>query len=291
MSATGFTDVRETMTVLIDRSALPTVTIKPPTWRSSLDLREYLPHRYLLWQLTRREVVLRFRQTLLGASWVVLQPLLTAGVLTAVFAWVRATNPTFDTFVVALWAAIGWGMFTGCVSRGSVSIVNNANLVRKVHFPRALLPMSSCLAVVVDTLVSLIAALVALAIGGGPFTLRLLVVIPALFGIFLLGTGIAVGASGISAKYRDVQYAIPFLLQVLVFASPVAYGLGSFEGRARSLLLANPLTGWLLLLRSAAGTESVPGRAVVWSVIATAIAVCGGLVAFVRSDRSMSDLL
>lgn len=265
--------------------------VRPADWRTALDLRVVLPYKYLLYQLTRREVVLRFRQTFLGAAWVVIQPLMTAGILTAIFAWIRAKNPNYQTFVVAMWASVGWGLFQGCVSRGSQSILTNAGLVRKVHFPRMLLPISSCCAVMVDTAVGGVAALLCSLFGGYHLPWRAVLVIPALLGCLALGTGIALAASGISAKYRDVQYIVPFVLQVAIFASPVAFSLASVSGSARRVLGFNPLSGWIQLLRSSVSSEPWASGPLVWSAVATMFMLVLGLVVFVRTERSMSDLI
>lgn len=265
--------------------------VRPADWRTALDLRVVLPYKYLLYQLTRREVVLRFRQTFLGAAWVVIQPLMTAGILTAIFAWIRAKNPNYQTFVVAMWASVGWGLFQGCVSRGSQSILTNAGLVRKVHFPRMLLPISSCCAVMVDTAVGGVAALLCSLFGGYHLPWRAFLVVPALIGCLALGTGIALAASGISAKYRDVQYIVPFILQVAIFGSPVAFSLASVSGGARRVLGLNPLSGWIQLLRSAVSSEPWASGALIWSAAATAFMLLLGLVVFVRTERSMSDLI
>ena len=265
--------------------------VRPADWRTAIDLRVVLPYRYLLFQLTRREIVLRFRQTFLGAAWVVIQPLLTAGVLTAIFSWIRATDPNYRTFVITMWASVGWGLFQGCVSRGSQAILANAALVRKVHFPRMLLPVSSCCAVLVDTAVGSVAALGFSFFGGYRLPWRVVLAIPALGGCFLLGTGIALATSGISAKYRDVQYVVPFILQIAIFGSPVAFGLASVTGGAQRLLTLNPLTGWIQLLRHAVSTEPWNQGALIWSAVATVLAFLAGLVVFVHTERSMSDLI
>ena len=275
-----------------DRQLSEHVTVvRPADWRTAIDLRVVLPYRYLLFQLTRREIVLRFRQTFLGAAWVVIQPLLTAGILTAVFSWIRAKDPNYATFVVAMWASVAWGLFQGCVSRGSQAILGNAALVRKVHFPRMLLPISACCAVLVDTAVGAAAALGFSFFGGYRLPWRVVLVLPALLGCFMLGVGIALATSGISAKYRDVQYVVPFILQIAIFGSPVAFGLASITGGAQRLLILNPLTGWIQFLRHSVSAEPWNRGALIWSVVATGIAFFAGLVVFVQTERSMSDLI
>jgi lipopolysaccharide transport system permease protein len=272
-------------------SDLPVSTIKPSKWWTSLDVRQYMGYRYLMKQLVRREVVLRYRQTALGVIWVVLQPLLTAGILTLVFAWVRATNPTARGLGISMAASVGWVTFSGCVSRASTAILVNANLVRKVHFPRIFLPVSSAGAVLVDTVVGIAATAVTLVVVGCELSWRLIYVLPALLGCFVFGTSVAIAMSGLSAKYRDVQFVVPFLLQVLAFASPIAYAPNDVSSSARSFLAVNPLTGWLSLLRSAVSNEPVSLRAVLLSVIVCAVMAVVSLLVFAKTERAMADLL
>jgi lipopolysaccharide transport system permease protein len=270
---------------------LPVSTIRPSKWWTSLDLRQYLGYRYLMKQLVRREVVLRYRQTALGVIWVVLQPLLTAGILTLIFAWVRATNPTAKGLGISMAASVGWVTFSGCVSRASTAILVNANLVRKVHFPRIFLPVSSAGAVLVDTMVGIGAAAITLTIVGFPLTWRVILIIPALIGCFVFGTSLAIALSGLSAKYRDVQFVVPFLLQVLAFASPIAYAPNDFSASARSFLALNPLSGWLSLLRSAVSNEPLSMSAVLLSLAVSVVMLVVSLLIFAKTERAMADLL
>jgi lipopolysaccharide transport system permease protein len=270
---------------------LPISIIRPSKWWTSLDLRQYRGFRYLMKQLVRREVVLRYRQTALGVVWVVLQPLLTAVILTVVFAWVRSSSPTAKGLGISMAASVGWVTFSGCVARGSTAILVNANLVRKVHFPRIFLPVASSGAVLVDTAVGAGAAAVVLAVVGFPVTWRLVLVIPALAGVFVFGTSLAIAMSGLSAKYRDVQFVVPFLLQVLAFASPIAYTATQVSSSATTFLAINPLTGWLSLLRSAVSNEPIPVSSVAISVSVSAIMLVASLLIFAKTERAMADLL
>jgi lipopolysaccharide transport system permease protein len=269
----------------------PLTVVKPTSLLSALSPKTFLTFRFLLWQFTRREVVLRFRQTFLGVIWVVLQPVLTAGILTIVYSWLKGQRLTAAQAVVSLWAGVGWSLFQGCVSRGNQSILSNANLVRKAHFPRYLLPVSSNVAVLVDLAVGATLAFVMSLIYGTGLGWHTFLVIPAFIGLFFTALGITLASSGVSAKYRDVQYVIPFLLQLLVFISPIGFGLSSLSPTAQRLLQWNPITGWMALLRSSVSAETVPTSAVVISLVASITIPIFGMFVFLRSDRSMSDSL
>jgi lipopolysaccharide transport system permease protein len=269
----------------------PVTVVRPGQLWQALDPRTFVLYRFLLFQFTRREIVLRFRQTFIGVLWVVIQPLLTAGLLTVVYAWLRSTDVTAKSTAVAVWAAVGWSLFNGCVSRGTQSILANANLVRKAHFPRYLLPVSACVAVLLDLAVGLCFAVVFTLVRGGGLNLGVFVAVPAMLGLFLFALGFTLATSGVSAKYRDVQYVVPFLLQVLVFVSPIAFGLSSLSNSAQRWLMLNPIAGYLALVRAAASDEPIPGGHVWVSVIGTVVMLVVGMYVFLRSDRSMADAL
>jgi lipopolysaccharide transport system permease protein len=251
-------------------------------------------YRELLRRFAARDVTLRYRQTALGVIWVVLQPLLGAGILSFVFGTVAGLEgpPGVGYFVFSLAGMVGWTAFSQTALRASGSLVSNAQLVSKVFFPRLLLPLATTLSTLVDVAVSLavlVVLLVVQAVWAGPAILLMPLWLALLVG---LGLGIGLVTSSLTVRYRDVQFVLPVAIQLLLFASPVAYSVSSAPESAQWAFAINPLTGLLEGLRwSLLGTEAPTAGAVVYSVAATVLALAMGLAIFSRLERQFADVI
>jgi lipopolysaccharide transport system permease protein len=261
--------------------------------RGTFGLLELWASRELVYFLTWRDVKVRYKQTLLGGAWAVLQPVLTMAVFSIFFG--RLAKMPSDGIpypVFALAGLVPWSFFAYGLTQSSASLVSNAGLLRKVYFPRLALPVSSVASGGVDFGLAFVALLGLMAWYGVPVTGRALVV-PCLVALVLVASlGAGLWLSALNVKYRDVRHLLPFLAQLWMLATPVAYPSSLLPEPWRSLYGLNPMTGivegfrWALL-----GTE-VP----VWGLLATSGAVSGlmvssGLVFFRRTERTFADVV
>jgi lipopolysaccharide transport system permease protein len=257
------------------------------------ELAETWQARDLLFTFADRDLRLRYRQTALGVVWVVLQPLIAAGIFTFVFGTVAHLSSDGKPYLVFTFAALtGWNLFSGVLTRASTCLVGNANLVSRVYFPRLILPLSVIPAALVDFAVSLAMFAVLLAVYHVAPTAALLT-LP--FWLLLLGAGafgVGLVSAALTVRYRDVQYVLPVMVQLLLYASPVAYAASRVPERWHTLYYMNPLVAVIEGLRwSMLGTDPPAASAVVWSALVAAIAIAAGIVVFRRMERGFADVI
>jgi lipopolysaccharide transport system permease protein len=280
--------------MLAQRAAeAPVFVIQPSRGWRALDIRELWRFRELVYFLALRDVKVRYKQTALGVAWVLLQPLLAMGIFTIVFGQsgrVTSGGVPYPLFVLA--GLVPWFYFANATSGASGSIVGNTQLISKVYFPRLAIPLAAVLANLVDLGIGLLLELLALVLGGVPLGLHLLSV-PLLIGLELLGAlAISVWLSALDVQYRDVRYAVPFLMQVWFFATPVVYSLADLSERWRPLLALNPMTGIIETFRWALlGSGEPPLAALAWSLVAIALLLGSGLLYFRRMERTFADVI
>ena len=205
-------------------ASAPVITIRPPKGWAPLDLREFAGTHELLYFLVLRNLKLRYKQTILGAAWAVLQPLLTMAVFTVIFGRLaRLGSDGLPYQVFALAALVPWTYFANALTQAGNSLVDQHQLLTKVYFPRLLLPLAAVLAGLVDFAISFVLLLVVLAWFGIEPTVRLLAA-PA-FALLAIAAAFAPGLwlAAFNVRYRDVRYVIPFLVQIWLFVTPVAY--------------------------------------------------------------------
>ncbi len=272
---------------------VPTVTVIEPSggWRA-LDLRELWRFRELVYFLAWRDVKVRYKQTALGVVWVLLQPLLAMGIFSIVFGsrGLTTAGVPYSLFVVS--GLVPWFYFSNATSGASGSIVSNTQLISKVYFPRLAIPLAAIVANLVDLSIGLLLELVLLLVFGVPLGLHLLA-IPVLVALIILtALGVSVWLSALDVQYRDVRYAVPFLMQVWLFGSPVIYSVSDVPERWRPLLALNPMTGviegfrWALL-----GTGDPPLAALAGSIAIVVVLVSTGLLYFRRMERTFADVI
>lgn len=278
---------------LVYSNERPTLVIQPSSGLFALDLSGVWRYRELVYFLIWRDLKVRYKQTLLGVVWVVLQPLITMVIFAVIFSYF-ANMPSdglpYPLFTYA--ALLPWTYFSQAVSRCGGGLVGNANLITKVYFPRLIVPVASVLTPVVDFLLSLV-VLFALMAWYGVSPTRGIVFVP-VFLLIGLATALAVGLwlSPLNVKYRDVAYVIPFLVQMWMYASPVVYPLSIVPARWQSLYALNPMVGvitgfrWALL-----GGEPPPLSVTLVSVGVLLTLLYGGLLYFRRTERVLADVI
>ncbi|MCW2778784.1 MAG: type transporter [Frankiales bacterium] len=272
---------------------LPVVRLVPTGKRPPLRLSELWDARELVFFLAQRDVKLRYRQTVLGAVWVLLQPLLTVLIFSVVFGRLARVSSDGQPYAVfALAGLVPWTFVSTSLATTSLSLVTNASLVGKVWFPRLAVPLAAALAGLVDLLVGLGLLLVVAVVRGDLQPLRLLalplLVVLALVAVLGPGTYLA----AVNVRYRDVRYVVPFLVQCLLFVSPVAYPTSLVPHGLRLLYAVNPYVGvvegfrWALL----GGSQPVAGLLAV-STASSLVLLLLALRSFRAREATFADVL
>jgi lipopolysaccharide transport system permease protein len=269
----------------------PAVTIQPSTGWVALGLRDLWAYRELLYFLVWRDIKVRYRQTVLGAAWAIIQPLFTM-VVFAVFFGRLAKMPSdgipYPLFAYA--ALVPWTFFANAMSQAANSLVGSAGLITKVYFPRLVVPLGSVLSGVIDFLLAFAVLLVLMPWYGVGFSFRLLAL--PLFFLLAVTTALAVALwlSALNVEYRDVRYTVPFLTQFWLFATPVAYPSSLLSEPWRTMYGINPMVGVVEGFRWAlVNTGPTPGPILVVSSLTALALLVGGAYYFRRLERTFAD--
>jgi homopolymeric O-antigen transport system permease protein len=272
---------------------IPVIRIQASRGWASLKLWEVWEYRELLYFLVWRDVKVRYRQTTIGAAWVVLQPLMTMLIFTLVFrGFANVPSDGLPYSIFAFTALLPWQFFASALTRCTGSIVGQANLISKVYFPRLVVPLSATIAGLVDFGVALVMLFAMMIWFGIAPTWRILTL--PLFLLLALIAALAVGLwlSALNVRYRDVGYVIPFLIQLWMFASPIAYPVSLVPERFRFLYSLNPMTGVIEGFRWALfGKLSIPLAPIVISAVAVIGLLWGGIFFFKRMQRTFADVV
>ena len=271
----------------------PFVTIRPPSRWVPINLREMWHFHDLLTTFAIRDVKLRYRQTLLGVAWVILQPLAGAGILSVVFG--QVANLPSDGVPYFLFSYVGflaWNVFSSTFSKSSSSLVASAPLISKIYFPRLILPLSVSFSTVLDFGVALVMGAVLMALNGVTPGAGI-VLLPVLFVLLLLlGLGAGLIAAALNVSYRDIGYMVPVAVQLLLFASPVAYSVSAVPQNLQKWYLLNPLSGLLEAFRwSVLDVGTLRVGALVYSAIFSVMLFIGGAYVFRNLERKFADVI
>jgi lipopolysaccharide transport system permease protein len=273
--------------------AVPVITIRPPKGWAPLDLREFVGAHELLYFLVLRSLKLRYKQTVLGAAWAVLQPLLTMAVFTVIFGRLaRLGSDGLPYPVFALAALVPWTYFANALTQAGNSLVDQHQLLTKVYFPRLLLPLAAVIAGLVDLVIAFVLLLAVLAWYGIAPSPRLLAV--PVFALLAAASALAPGIwlAALNVRYRDVRHVIPFLVQIWLFATPVAYSSGLVPPRWRPLYGLNPMAGVVDGFRWMVAPDApASGTGLAVAVAAVAILLTAGLYFFRRMEHSFADVV
>ena len=271
----------------------PVITLEPSRGLVSLNLRDLWEYRELLFFLTWRDIKVRYKQTLLGAAWAVIQPFFTMVVFSLFFgklAGVPSDGVPYPLFSYA--ALVPWTFFAYSLTQSANSLVGSANLIQKVYFPRLVIPISSVLSGVVDFFLAFGVLLVMMLFYGFWPGGRILWLAPLLVLTLVTALGVGLWLSALNVEYRDVRYTVPFLTQFWLFATPIAYPSSLLPEPWRTLYGINPMAGvvegfrWVLL-----DTPGAPGPMVIASALVSLALLVGGAFYFRRMEKNFADVV
>ena len=287
MSAPGSTDVLDDAL-----PAEPVVRIRPSRKWAVLDLDELWDYRELLYFLTWRDVKVRYTQAVLGIAWAVIQPLVTMVVFTVFFgklAKVPSDGIPYPIFSYA--GLLPWSFFAAAVTAGSNSVVGSSNLIKKVYFPRLIVPAAAVAAALVDFAIAFVVFIGLFAYYRFVPTWNLLLFLPLVVLTTLFALAVAIWTSALNVKYRDVRHAIPFVVQVWMFVSPVIYPSSLMPEKWRWALNLNPMTGIIEGCRASLLGQAVPWGSLAYTTVFTLVALLFAAFSFRHMERHFADVV
>jgi lipopolysaccharide transport system permease protein len=286
--------VTESTTISEASAPLPHLRIEPSKGWVSLKLGELWKYRELLFFLTWRDIKVRYKQTVLGAAWAVLQPFMTMIVFSLFFgglAQIPSDGVPYPIFSYT--ALVPWTFFATGLTNSSNSLVGSSNLIKKVYFPRLTIPIATVLSGVIDFVIAFAVLVIMMLFFGIIPTANVLVLPFFVLLAFITALGVGLWLSAMNVQFRDVRYTVPFLTQFWMFITPIAYPSSLIENEVlRAIYGINPMAGvvegfrWALL-----GTDSAPGPVIIVSSIAAVILLISGLYYFRRMEKTFADVV
>jgi lipopolysaccharide transport system permease protein len=267
----------------------PLVVVDADKISVGLSPKDLWAHRELLYFLTWRDVKVRYKQTVIGAAWALLQPLLLMLIFTFVFGrlvGVKSGGVPYPLFAYA--GLLPWMFFANAVTSSGNSLIGNSNLIKKVYFPRIIIPTAAVSAGLVELGIGFLLLIVLMFYYGVGLHFSLLLLPLLIVLVTLLALGVGMWMSALNVRYRDVRYALPFLIQFWLFASPVIYPVPE---RWRWLMALNPMTGIVQGFRSAFFGQRVDWNALGLSAVITLLILAYSTFTFSRMERSFADVI
>ena len=254
---------------------------------------EFLAFKDLLWLWTMREVRVRYKQSVLGTAWAILQPLALAAMFTLVFSLiVKVPTGTLPYPLYSYTAVLVWTLLSGGITSGINSLINNMNLVGKIYFPREILPMATIAAALVDFVVAGSGVVVLLAWYRWPIHVTALWMIPLIALLLMIMTGLTLMGSAAIVYYRDFRFLVPLALQLWFYGSPIIYPVDLVPEDFRSLYALNPLVGILSGIRDALLLGKMPDLRLLLPALALGpVVLMSGYVVFKRAERGFADVI
>jgi lipopolysaccharide transport system permease protein len=277
-----------------DEARPAVIEIRPPRGGLNLDLGEIWRYRNLLLEFIKRDIAVRYKQASFGIAWAILQPALAVAIFTAVFGvFARVPSDGLPYSLFALAGMAPWIYFADAMRRSSTGLIGESELIRKVYFPRLVIPLAGVLAPLIDLLIS-VALVAVVMVWFGVVPSWRIVFLPGfacLAALLSLSVGLLLGP--LSVRFRDVVHTLPFLTQVWMFASPIVYPSSMVPEHLRWVYSLNPMVGviegfrWSML----GGVSPPPWGAIFTSVAAVIVALPLGLMYFRRAERQFADII
>jgi len=292
--------MNDSSTAALKSPVPPPLILRPTRGLAALNLRDLWIYRELIYFMTWRDLKVRYKQTVLGATWVILQPLMQTLIFTLLFhnaaGFTADSGAPYPIFSFA--ALLPWNMFVHALSTAGQSLVNNRNMLTKVYFPRIIIPLSPILAGLVDFLIAF-GVLICLMLyyhfdpnaGYNIHLTSALLTLPLFLLLALITTlGVSLWLSALNVLYRDVGHIIPFLTQIWFFITPIVYSSSKVSEKWQILYALNPMVGvvngfrWALL-----GTRTAPSPMLIASVAVALLILVSGLFYFRNMERTFAD--
>jgi lipopolysaccharide transport system permease protein len=271
----------------------PVIRIEPTSGWASLNIKELWAYRELLYFFIWRDIKLRYKQTELGIAWAIIQPLLTMLVFSLFFgklAKIPSDGIPYPLFTFS--ALLPWIFFANGVTQASNSLVGNSNLIRKVYFPRLMIPIAAVLSGVFDFALAFVVLIGMLFYYGKSLTVAVVCLPLFLILALIVSLGMGLWFSALNVKYRDVRYVVPFIIQIWMLATPIAYSSTLVPGRWRVLYGMNPMVGviegfrWMLL-----GAQTQPSPMIIVSTAVASVMLVWGIHYFRQMEITFADLV
>jgi lipopolysaccharide transport system permease protein len=282
----------ETQHAAVQLPDKPLLKLRPRQSLAALDLHSLWAYRELLYFLIWRDVKVRYKQTVLGVAWAILQPLILIVIFSILFG--RVAGMPSDGIPYPLFAYAGvaaWTFFSGAVGKSGNSLVGNANLITKVYFPRMLIPAATVCAAVIDLIFAFVVFVPLMLNYGFVHGWQVVMVLTFLLLLILLALGAGMWMSALNVKYRDVGFALPFLIQAGMFLSPVIYPSSALPPKFRLLMMFNPVSGIIEGFRSALFGLPFNWRAIFVSFVITLLLLSCAAFWFRRMEREFADVI
>ncbi len=272
---------------------VPEILITPTRGWASLKLNEIWEYRELLYFFVWRDIKVRYKQTVLGASWAVIQPFFTMIVFSLFFgklAGIPSDGIPYPIFSYA--ALVPWTFFASGLAQSSNSLVSNANLIKKIYFPRLTIPIAKVLSGAVDFFLAFIVLLIMLVVTGITPTINVIWLPFLILLAFITSLGTGLWLTAMNVQFRDIRYTIPFLTQFWMFISPIAYPSSMLDEPWRTVYSLNPMAGvvegfrWALL-----GTNTAPGKMIFISATVSVLLLISGAFYFRRLEKTFADVV
>ena len=267
------------------------LVLRPQSVFSRQDLADLWSYRGLLWILALRDVKVRYKQASLGVAWALIQPLSQVIIFTVLFHRLAGIHGD-DSVPYPVFCMAGltvWGLFASGLSQSSESLVNSSNLVTKVYFPRVIIPLATVVTAAVDTAIASVFLLVLMMVMHVPFHVSGLLAIPIALIAALCASSFGLWMSALNLQYRDVRHALPFVIQILVYLTPVFYPASLVPARYRGLLVFNPMVAVVDGFRAALFGAPIPFRRLGGALLISLAVGFLGFIRFRRLEQTFAD--
>lgn len=273
------------------KTATSTVIQPNPQW-SFIDLKELWDYKELVWVMIVRDLKVRYKQTVMGVAWAVIQPLLMILIFTIIFgklAKIPSDGYPYPVFVFS--GLLAWNFFSSSVSTSGISLVNSSNLVSKVYFPRIIIPISSIGVSLIDFLISAFLLVLMMAFYAQTLSIQILLLPLFLFGLMVLSIGFGSWLASVTVVYRDFRYVITYLMQIWMYLTPVLYPAQFVPEQWRWVLYLNPIYGWISGIRASFLGQPIDLLATLISAFMSLAIFILGMFYFEKTQRRFADII
>ena len=280
-----------------NQTKTPITYLRPAKGLAALNLRDLWEYRELIYFLTWRDLKVRYKQTILGFAWVMLQPIINMVVFTVLFGQLLNVPTGGIPYPIFSFAALlPWGYFAGSLTRSSTTLVGSANLISKVYFPRMVIPISGVISGFVDFAVAFIVLLGMMIFYKISLSWNILLLPVFLLLAMVTALGFGLWLSALNVRFRDINHIVPFLIEIWKYVTPVIYGATLIPEKYRWLLGLNPMTGvvegfrWAILGKTYSDTFQ-GGPLFIISILITLLVLVSGVIFFRNTERTFADII